>query len=151
MTGARAKLMARRAAEVVAVRNLAASLRGQPVPAGQAGVARSRLDGVVRGFRYLPARELPDGTIEVTVELKAPGSACSRSAAGQASMESPSTPPPYRAETRAMEVQAEMDRARAQLEAQAARLMSVISELEQQIEALRAELVEVRAALADLR
>lgn len=55
MRGTRARLMARRAAEVVAVRNLA----------GKLGLGRS---ATVRGFRYLPARLLPDGRIEVTVE-----------------------------------------------------------------------------------
>jgi hypothetical protein len=67
-SGAQARLMAQRAAEVVAVRNLAAQLSGaglaepgQQVAAGPAGL--------IRGFRYLPARQLPDGSVEVTVEL----------------------------------------------------------------------------------
>jgi len=58
MRGAQAKLMARRAAEVVAVRNLAAQLG---LPAG----AR------VRSFRYVSAQELPGGAVEVTVETTA--------------------------------------------------------------------------------
>ncbi len=47
--------MARRAAEVVAVRNLA----------GKFGLGRG---ATMRGFRYLPARLLPDGRSEATVE-----------------------------------------------------------------------------------
>ena len=54
--GGRARLMAKRAAEVIAVRNLARKL----------GLG-SR--ATVRGFRYLPAKYLPDGRVEVTVVL----------------------------------------------------------------------------------
>jgi hypothetical protein len=55
MRGAQARLMARRAAEVVAVRNLASKLG---LPSG----AR------VPSFRYVEARELKGGAVEVTVE-----------------------------------------------------------------------------------
>ena len=55
MKGARAKLMARRAAEVVAVRNLARKL-------GYGPGAR------IRGFRYVATEYLVDGSIRVTVE-----------------------------------------------------------------------------------
>jgi hypothetical protein len=52
--GPRARLMARRAAEVVAVRNLA---------------EKTRLHGRKLGsFRYAQTRYLPDGRVEVTVE-----------------------------------------------------------------------------------
>lgn len=52
---AQARLMARRAAEVTAVRNLATRLYTDRVG----------------GFRYLPARTLPNGWVEVTVEWPA--------------------------------------------------------------------------------
>ena len=55
MKGARAKLLARRAAEVVAVRNLARKLGYGP---------RAR----IRGFRYVAAEHLADGSVKVTVE-----------------------------------------------------------------------------------
>jgi hypothetical protein len=55
MKGARAKLMARRAAEVVAVRNLARKLGYGP---------RAK----IRGFRYVSAEFLIDGSVRVTVE-----------------------------------------------------------------------------------
>ena len=54
--GGRARLMAKRAAEVIAVRNLARKLGLGP-------------RATVRGFRYLPAKYLPDGRVEVTVVL----------------------------------------------------------------------------------
>lgn len=57
LSGARARLMARRAAEVTAVRNLAAKLR---LPPGS----------YVRGFRYLPPIYRPDGWVEVVVEYR---------------------------------------------------------------------------------
>ncbi len=57
LSGARARLMARRAAEVTAVRNLAAKLR---LPPG------SR----IQGFRYLPPTYRPDGWVEVVVEYR---------------------------------------------------------------------------------
>ncbi len=55
MTGVRARLMARRAAEVRAVRNLASTL-------GCGGRA------VVRGFRYASTAYQADGSVEVVVE-----------------------------------------------------------------------------------
>lgn len=54
---AQARLMARRAAEVVAVHNLALKLG---LPSGTR----------VRGFRYLPPIYHPDGRVEVTVEWR---------------------------------------------------------------------------------
>ena len=55
MADARAKLMARRAAEVGAVRNLAIKLGyGQRA--------------VIRGFRYVSTEYLADGSVRVTVE-----------------------------------------------------------------------------------
>ncbi len=53
--GAQARLMARRAAEVVAVRNLAAKLRLAP---------RARLPA----FRYVGTKHFTNGSVEVTVE-----------------------------------------------------------------------------------
>ena len=58
MRGVQARLMARRAAEVTAVRNLAAKL-GLP-PGARMG-----------SFRYVSARNLPGGAVEVTVETLA--------------------------------------------------------------------------------
>jgi len=55
MAGPRGRLMARRAAEVVAVRNLATKL----------GHGRR---ATLRGFRYVSTRYRPDGSVEVTVE-----------------------------------------------------------------------------------
>jgi len=55
MKGARARLMAQRAAEVVAVRNLA----------GRLGHRSS-----VHGFRYVSARTNADGSVYVVVETK---------------------------------------------------------------------------------
>ena len=55
MKGARARLMARRAAEVVAVRNLARKLGYGP-------------RATVRGFCYVSTEYLVDGSIRVTVE-----------------------------------------------------------------------------------
>jgi len=57
LRGARAKMMARRAAEVVAVRNLARKLNlGNP--------AR------IRGFRYTRTAYHADGSVTVTVEYR---------------------------------------------------------------------------------
>jgi hypothetical protein len=63
MHGAQARLMARRAAEVVAARKLAARL-------GLPGGAR------IPSFRYTSVRYLPGGSVEVTVEavISAPAS-----------------------------------------------------------------------------
>lgn len=55
MRGAQARLMARRAAEVTAVKNLAAKL-------GLPSTAR------MGALRYVSARNLPGGAVEVTVE-----------------------------------------------------------------------------------
>ena len=55
MSGGQARLMARRAAEVRAVRNLAVKL----------GFGRRAR---VRGFRYTATRYRPDGSVEVVVE-----------------------------------------------------------------------------------
>jgi multidrug resistance efflux pump len=129
MTGPQAKLMARRAAEVIAVRNLAAKLHGQSIPQDRAGTAHVRMDAVLGGFRYLPPRELPDGTFEVTVELAEP----------------------MPCQDHLTDLRAELNATRARLEAQAARLRAAIDALEQQLETLRTELAEVRAALADVR
>lgn len=65
---AQARLMARRAAEVVAVRNLAAKVYGHHVESS-GGTQRTTVRGLIRGHRYLPARVLPDGRVQVTVEL----------------------------------------------------------------------------------
>lgn len=59
MKGAQARLMARRAAEVAAVRNLGMKL-------GLGSNAR------VGNFKYVAARTLPGGAVEVTVEAARP-------------------------------------------------------------------------------
>lgn len=58
MQGARAGLMARRAAEVVAVRNLSAKVHRQ--------------GWQLRGFRYISTKQLPNGWVEVSVEARIP-------------------------------------------------------------------------------
>ncbi len=62
MTGPRAKLMARRAAEVTAARNLQLKLD----PSGRAPVP---------SFRYVATKYLAGGAVEVTVEAKVPAHA----------------------------------------------------------------------------
>jgi len=57
MAGARAKLMARRAAEVAAARNLALKID----PTGRQGAPP---------FRYVSTKFLSDGSVEVVVEAK---------------------------------------------------------------------------------
>jgi hypothetical protein len=73
---AQARLLARRAAEVVALRNLAAKLeahdRAAPEGPPATGTFRRTSLAHLRGFRYLPPRYLPDGRVEVTVELPLP-------------------------------------------------------------------------------
>ena len=59
VTGRRASLLARRAAEVTAVRNLARKLDLPP---------HTRLSG----FRYVSSEQRPDGAFVVTVEYKLP-------------------------------------------------------------------------------
>lgn len=71
MTGVRARLMARRAAEVVAVRELSrrwAASDGAP----RCGECLARRRTRVCGFRYVSARELADGRVVVTVETVEP-------------------------------------------------------------------------------
>ncbi len=70
MHGAQARLMARRAAEVVAVRNLALKLRNRDRPMRYG--SRS-LHATIRGHRYLSEQTLPDGTVVVTVGIKPGG------------------------------------------------------------------------------
>ena len=70
-SGRQAWLMARRAAEVVAVRNLAAKLEASK-PEQQSRCydhCAGTTPRLVRGFRYLPPRTLPDGRVAVTVEM----------------------------------------------------------------------------------
>ena len=62
MQGVQGRLMARRAAEVTAVRNLAAKLGMPP-------------NTRIHSFRYVSARNLPGGAVEVMVETIANGRA----------------------------------------------------------------------------
>jgi hypothetical protein len=57
MRGPQARLMARRAAEVDAIRNLGVRLN-------------LRQGSRIGSFRYVTTRDLPNGAIEVTVEKK---------------------------------------------------------------------------------
>jgi hypothetical protein len=65
--------MARRAAEVVALRTLAAELAARDRAAGDrrtsTGTFRRTTHAHLRGFRYLPPKYLSDGRVEVTVEM----------------------------------------------------------------------------------
>lgn len=65
---AQSRLMARRAAEVTAVRNLAAKLHDLPVDSTE-GTGRITTATCVRGFRYGSSRLLPNGRVEVTIEF----------------------------------------------------------------------------------
>ncbi len=69
LTGTQARLMARRAAEVVAVRNLAAKLAGRSHDCTGGNMPTNTMRTVMRGYRYVSAKELPDGTVEVVVEV----------------------------------------------------------------------------------
>lgn len=60
MPPAQARLMARRASEIRAVRNLAARETGLAVPP-------TRLRTQVHSYRYVETRELPDGSVVTTV------------------------------------------------------------------------------------
>ena len=64
---AQAKLMAHRAAEVVAVRNLTRKVTGHREPTSMASV-RSSTCAQLSGYRYVSERWLPDGSVEVIVE-----------------------------------------------------------------------------------
>lgn len=66
--GARARLMAERAAHVVASRNLLAKVSGVEVPQSRAGYIR--LEGRLAGVRYLPTTFHADGSAEVVAELE---------------------------------------------------------------------------------
>ncbi len=70
LTGARARAraLARRAAEGGALRTLAAKLAASEQPPARLPARQTRLKASLRGFRYLEPRYLPDGSVEVTVE-----------------------------------------------------------------------------------
>lgn len=68
LEGPRARLMAERAAKIVAGRNLLAKLGYASAP-GQGFARRIRVTGLLRGHRYLPTRYLGDRTAVVTIEL----------------------------------------------------------------------------------
>jgi hypothetical protein len=62
------KLMARRAAIVVAQRNLA-KVVGKVVKQSRYGITRTRISAVIRGAIIREVRELPNGWMEATLEL----------------------------------------------------------------------------------
>jgi hypothetical protein len=63
--------MARRAAEVVAARNLVARLESAPA-SNRRAERRVHHHARIVGFRYVRARELPGGSVEATVEIPVP-------------------------------------------------------------------------------
>jgi hypothetical protein len=65
---AQAQLMARRASEVVALRNLAALATGKTVE-GDPRTNRTWVKAFIRGFRVIERRENPDGSFTTVVEL----------------------------------------------------------------------------------
>ncbi|MCX7918975.1 MAG: hypothetical protein N3A72_05080 [bacterium] len=68
VSSAQAKLMARRAAIVVAQRNLA-KVVGKVIKESKGQVSRTKVKAFLRGFRIREIRELPNGCIEATLEL----------------------------------------------------------------------------------
>lgn len=74
---AQQKLMARRAAKVDALRNLAEQVYGTQITSStnvrdfvtQSDTIRARLDALIQGAKEVDYVELPDGTAEVTVEI----------------------------------------------------------------------------------
>ncbi len=71
LRGPQARLMAERAAQVGAVRNLRAKLGGLSSRGGE-GAEQFHVEGEVRGHRFGPTRFREDGTAEVTVEVAVP-------------------------------------------------------------------------------
>lgn len=70
LTGVRARLMAERAAQVVAARNLVAKLQGLSGGSEPPGPPGEVVGGRLAGHRYLPTRYLDDGTAMVTAEVR---------------------------------------------------------------------------------
>ncbi|MCP4249936.1 MAG: hypothetical protein GY778_23080 [bacterium] len=70
ISGPRARMMALRAAEVVAQRNLAAEL-ARLSTINRAAATSRRLSARIAGFRYVAQRDRPDGSVEVTIEWSA--------------------------------------------------------------------------------
>ena len=69
-TGVRARLMAQRAAQLVAARNLLLKLAATQQGAAERGAPeRGRRTRRLRGFRYLPTVFRPDGTAVATIEI----------------------------------------------------------------------------------
>ena len=116
---AQSRLMARRAAEVVAIRNLAARVHGLTADPTE-GTSRITTVTQISGFRHVSSRSLPGGRVEVTVELP-----IARFGAGE-SLYGVGRPA----------VQARLAQIRAQVEAVAAR----VQVLERRIEARIAEI-----------
>ncbi len=65
--GVRARLMAERAAHVVAARNLLAKLNGVDTP--KTGSGQIRIEGYLSGVRFLPTVFHGDGSAEVIAEI----------------------------------------------------------------------------------
>ncbi|NLX12160.1 MAG: hypothetical protein GXY44_00695 [Phycisphaerales bacterium] len=69
--GVRARLMAERAARIVATRNLLAKITWAETPCPQSG--HRRIEGRLSGVRYLPTVFHPDGSAEVIAEVSRHG------------------------------------------------------------------------------
>ena len=69
--GARARLMAERAAQVVAARNLLTKVAGVDMP--YSGTGRIHVEGRLSGVRYLPTVFHSDGSAEVVAEIALSG------------------------------------------------------------------------------
>ena len=120
---AQSRLMARRAAEVVAIRNLAARVHGLTADPTE-GTSRITTVTQISGFRHVSSRSLPGGRVEVTVELP-----IARFGAGEGL---------YGVGRAA--VQTRLARIRTQLEAVAAHVKSVERRIEARIAEIEREL-----------
>lgn len=77
LSPAQRRLMARRAAEIGAVRNAVFRSLGVCEP-GQVGTGRVEVRGEISGFRVLESRELPDGCWRAVVEVTLPAAPAGR-------------------------------------------------------------------------
>ncbi len=140
------RLMAKRAAEVRAIRDALAKNLGAPDPSS-IGTGQVELRGQVAGFRIVDSRELPDGRWQATVEV-----------------ELPKAPRPCRAEPVGpilndyLLFRSGMMLSRQRCQAQEARLQhelesaveTIRTQIDRQLRECRADLAVIDRALADL-